>query len=648
MRSQHPGAQLQTGHTPSGHVFKVPPTVGMFEVLVSPTRWGPAELITIFFSLIHLLSIFLIPRLPYIYYLGTFLFWRLAYNIGIAILLYRQSSSLSITKWLSSRSIRTQALLNWATTASLPSSYEWSQSPISFNAWIVFRAFAMLVLTNDGLSYFVLFLASFHPIQRSFFSILSYFLFNIPLAIALVALSFWSKAAAHNVLSDFAWYWGDFFFTIDANLVFDGVFNLFPHPMYTVGYAAYYGAALLSRSYSLLLVSLFAHLLQIAFLIVVEEPHIHKTYGSSSSTTQDEGQTSRQTGMPSNSAIDSNNTNTSENFVRDFVDAAPSTLFRYTLLFLVVILGVLSAMTSFARASFILFPLVVLCRVTHWSVLAYLLTPGASPSSQQPRLFTFVKGIPQSAIYSSFQHALFLSTTLNHFLFWLAAVHTPSTTMFSCISSVRGLSATVLGITIMIGSACALHSIYHSLGPLHSSYGPLLHHVPGSLPTPTGVFFYLSHPRLVLPYLIYISLALMRRSTVLAFLAITCLFIHLLFNRMVMPTSQVATSPSGTSLENAILSLPGIRSVFNAALLAMDTLAGTLMNVLSTARVPIGVERVVADVQKVPATIHRVVTDVTDKAASEAERGLPDVERVFGILSKAGVTVSEVKPPSAE
>ena len=54
---------------------------------------------------------------------------------------------------------------------------------------------------------------------------------------------------------------------------------MFPHPMYTVGYAWMYGMSIIAGSFQVLGLTMLSHCLQLGFLAYCEEPHIARTYG---------------------------------------------------------------------------------------------------------------------------------------------------------------------------------------------------------------------------------------------------------------------------------------------------------------------------------------------------------------------------------
>merc|ERR1719272_2772437 len=86
--------------------------------------------------------------------------------------------------------------------------------------------------------------------------------------IILGLMSVMGKRAAFDVIGHYAWFWGDFFYGLDLELKFDGIFDIAPHPMYTVGYGWMYGLALMTGSSHVAALAFGSHFLQILFLIV--------------------------------------------------------------------------------------------------------------------------------------------------------------------------------------------------------------------------------------------------------------------------------------------------------------------------------------------------------------------------------------------
>ncbi|PFH56349.1 hypothetical protein XA68_16691 [Ophiocordyceps unilateralis] len=283
------GKKKTFGRTPDGTVFVVPTTHDMVSQLLDPRKpKNLADLIVLGFLALHILAAWLLPagwKRPVFAF--VFLGWRASYNFGIGVLLHVQSHHGRLITWARRWKLfedpRTgdnprpwlYGLLKRELEAKITEDYVFEEAPIEYNSWLVFRRLVDLILMCDFVSYCLFAIVCGHvPKGEGLLMGVG----RWSLGIALVGFNLWVKLDAHRVVKDFAWYWGDFFYLIDQDLTFDGVFELAPHPMYSIGYAGYYGISMMAASYEVLFISIVAHMAQFAFLVAVENPHIEKTY----------------------------------------------------------------------------------------------------------------------------------------------------------------------------------------------------------------------------------------------------------------------------------------------------------------------------------------------------------------------------------
>lgn len=263
----------------------------MVSQLLSPTQpKNISDLLVLAILGLHILGLYLLPssrRIPV--FATIFLFWRGCYNIGIGYLLQIQSHDMRLVTWAKKSKIfedpssgtnphpLVYKTLKREMETKIPTDYKFEAAPIEYNTWLVFRRVVDLILMCDFVSYCLFAIACSHRPENEGISMT---LIRWIAGIGLIGFNLWVKLDAHRVVKDYAWYWGDFFYLIDQELTFDGVFEMAPHPMYSVGYAGYYGISLLAASYNVLFISIVAHAAQFAFLVLVENPHIEKTYNA--------------------------------------------------------------------------------------------------------------------------------------------------------------------------------------------------------------------------------------------------------------------------------------------------------------------------------------------------------------------------------
>jgi phosphatidylethanolamine N-methyltransferase len=234
---------------------------------------------------------------PTWYLLSIAVFWRLMYNVFLGAVLDYQSKTGKLTHYVrevmnEKGSWRYKILSELLCKTIGYDSVE--EKPAEFNAWVLNTQFVNVILPNDVCAFVVFGLrsswlceaASTEAIYTSLIPGISEAglgpLFNglvFVIGGILIFSGLHGKLLSHQIIGYYAWFWGDFFFKIDKTLKFDGIFEVFPHPMYTVGYAWMYGGALWSGSLQVLGLTMFSHLAQMGFLMYVENPHIQRTYG---------------------------------------------------------------------------------------------------------------------------------------------------------------------------------------------------------------------------------------------------------------------------------------------------------------------------------------------------------------------------------
>ena len=278
------------GIAEDGSLFEVPALPDALETFIYPSQWNFSTVATPILSAITVYISLTSESVIWAYVLSVF--WRLAYNAFLGHLLRIQSHGEGFTKFIQRLEANesTKKFLHARIGPAV------AKSTLSVRSWVAFRLIATTVLDLDVVAFLCVVYRELMEFTEQdncdvvdLFCIPSYIVW--PVGLILIATSLYGKLSAHHTLGHYAWFWGDFFFRVSGSLVFDGIFELFPHPMYTAGYAWMYGFALIARSYALCALVLASHLCQMGFLSFVETPHIEKIYGKDEPATKDRERT---------------------------------------------------------------------------------------------------------------------------------------------------------------------------------------------------------------------------------------------------------------------------------------------------------------------------------------------------------------------
>jgi phosphatidylethanolamine N-methyltransferase len=104
-------------------------------------------------------------------------------------------------------------------------------------------------------------------------------LFKHVLGAGLVALQIWTAVSIYDSLGEFGWFFGDFFFDHAPKLTYSGIYRYLNNPERIIGLAGIWGAVLITWSPAIFFLALLSHISTLAFIQLVEKPHMQKLYG---------------------------------------------------------------------------------------------------------------------------------------------------------------------------------------------------------------------------------------------------------------------------------------------------------------------------------------------------------------------------------
>ena len=523
-------------------VFTVPFTHDMVSQLLDPREpKNISDIIVLLILLLHILLLWKLPsNLKVPAFAVIFTFWRASYNLGIGILLQMQSNQRRLVRWAAHyRLFENPAtgqnprpwlyyLLKRELETKIPKDYKFEEAPLEYNTWLVFRRVVDLILMCDFTSYISFAIAcGGNPVGES----LPMTLARWAAGIALVVFNLWVKLDAHRVVKDYAWYWGDFFYLIDQELTFDGVFEMAPHPMYSVGYAGYYGISLMAASYKVLFISIAAPAAQFAFLVLVENPHIEKTYNSPPPRRH----LSESDMIPSE--VDTNHgppeaTLEAPAAIHNLIGIRNLDLYRVTdsstllIQFFIVVLTIMTPCTPAYQAFFV--TCAAISRIWYSVGIGYVLNRQSEKKKWTAHFVKYGEGIEEA--WRQWRGTYHLSMTLCYA--WFIAA---SWKMYSFPTNwSHGLSLLnhVLGIGLISLQIWVSASIYDSLGEFGWFFGDFFFDHSPKL-TYSGIYRYLNNPERVLGLAGVWGAALITSSKAILFLALLSHILSLAFIQFV-------------------------------------------------------------------------------------------------------------------